>query len=433
MKSSLRPLHWILFFLALFGGVAWRFQHTLVYSPPSRNLVADMKVISDQAHRLMEPNLIFGPDFSFFPPGLLYFLSALYSSDPSGELSVLVQFTLSLLIPFAVGGLALQCFGKKVAVWSFLIASFYFPFLDYASFYLPEIYVMLFVPIFFACFLRAAESKPVSNALLFGVFAGVFLALLEIFRSYFIVSGFCLLLSFLCLYRRLPLSRRFLLSAAVAVPAYFGLLFSANHCRMVTGQVCIGSHTVGANFLMGHLGRGGLFQWNDAKTGYIAQFKNPSAVQRGRSDDQVLNFAVNDDPANIDHTLPELGLSPLNFVCRSFEHVVDSFLSSYPWPNIGGPDFLYGMWFHYFFLVFLLFPSIFLLRDKGRGAPLRQLFNSQEGLMLSFILGFVLVCLLGTGEARFRIPLDTLFIILAAAFFFQEKPQSDFSSSKNSS
>ena len=73
--------------------------------------------------------------------------------------------------------------------------------------------------------------------------------------------------------------------------------------------------------------------------------------------------------------------------------------------------------FHYLFLVFLLFPSMMLLVDVARQRGLVALLRSTELAIFSPILGVIISVMIATGEARYRIPWDMCFILLAVEFY----------------
>ena len=416
MRKPLTPLLWMASALAFLFGGYWRVQRILLLFPPTKNLYSDMGFIVQQSQKLLAPETRPDQYWSIHPPGLLYFLSGFYRADPTGDCMIFVQFFVSLLIPFASAALALTLFGQRSAALCFIAACLYFPFIDYGSYYLPEVYLSLLAPLFLFAAIQGLHTHSLVHRMFFGLLSGLLLSVLGLFRSYFFVSGFAVLLSLLIFQRNFPFRSRLLLSLCLFLGTLPGLFLSNTHCEQVSGRSCLGSHSVAADVLLGHYGRGGMFTWKD-DLGGSASFQNPSASQRGRDENQTFAFSITDEKANLSKAWEWIRENPLLAVSQSFEHVEDSFLATYPWPNSAQPDFVTGMCFHYLFLFFILAPALFYLRDEARGKSFFAFLGSDEGLLMAPIFGFLVVILLGVGEARLRVPLDPLFFALAAAFF----------------
>ena len=154
-------------------GAAWRGFYVLSWHDPRRFIYSDMKLYLDLAKRFASPDPTYLPVQTIHPPGTSKLFSLFYSVDPGLESLVWFQFCVSLLVPIAVGMLAWAAFDRTVARWAVTVASLYLPFVDYAGYFLSEIYMAFCVPVCLAAYLWATGSERIRTAVVGGVLAGL--------------------------------------------------------------------------------------------------------------------------------------------------------------------------------------------------------------------------------------------------------------------
>src|SRR5690606_23697062 len=101
----------------------------------------------------------------------------------------------------------------------------------------------------------------------------------------------------------------------------------------------------------------------------------------------------------------------------SVQHVFDLFNSNVPWPTIWTPEWPTAQAIVYLFFGLVLFPAVLLLFDMTRFAGFAAVFRSIEFALTSVLFGMMLAVFITTGEPRYRLPFDCVFIVLAVQFY----------------
>ena len=177
------------------AGVGWRWYHVTRLHDPRDHIYSDMKVYISAAQRIADPNYQLQPYDVTHPPATSLLFSEFLQADPSMYWLMVLQLAISCLIPLAIGALAWVTFDKRAAGWSIVVSSAYFFHVEYASFFLSEIYMMLLVPLTMTLYLLAVKAKRVSVAALVGLIAGGFFFLSLAFKTVAgpAILGFCAL------------------------------------------------------------------------------------------------------------------------------------------------------------------------------------------------------------------------------------------------
>jgi hypothetical protein len=183
------------------------------------------------------------------------------------------------------------------------------------------------------------------------------------------------------------------------------------------GHFCFGSNKAAADFLLGHYGRFYLLTWRDPETGAVRIYGSPSAAQHAYSERPELDFAMTNSAKNIETAMGWIREHPKQALVLTAEHVYDLFLGAVPWPAVESNYWINNLAAHYAFVLLILFPSSVRCIDVLRRRGLRGFLASTEALLLAPVVGLMVSAAIATGEARYRVPFDSLFMLVALQFF----------------
>ena len=409
-------------------GVALRVRHILFVHDP-RNFIHDnAKLYMGLAERIATPGHVDRPVDAFAPPGTAFLLSLFYARDPSLALAVRAMLVLAILVPVVVGGLGWVAFGKTTGKIALAISSVYFPFIDYGGYFLSETPFTLLVALTMLIFFFAIQRRNPMSVLAGSLAAGGSASLAIAFKVVALPAMFCLVAAYVLFFRppradQVPAdhapgaTRKLRMLAAVGV--FVGALpltaaMTVRCTRASDGHVCFVCNKGPSDFLLGHYGRIERLAWNGPNAIWAL---SASAPQHGYKERPVVGFDVTDGPANSAAAWRWIGAHPGEALVLSCEHVYDLFCGSLPVPGIDTASWLAMESSHFAFLVFLLLPSLFLGFDLIKTWGFRSFLGSSEFLVGAPILGLMAAVFIATGEARYRIPFDPIFILLAIQFY----------------
>jgi hypothetical protein len=413
---------WVMFAL----GVVWRWLHITRWHDPRKFVYSDMAMYVGLAKRLAKPGYVVNIGDITHPPGLTWLLMFFQWLDPTQQKLVYFNFFVCALLPLAVGALGWVALGKRTALGAVAVSSAYFAFVDYGGYFLAEIHIAVVATLTFVVYLLAmkvADREPtrrrtagfVALAVLAGFLFSVAMALKMVAMP--AVLGFC---AVHLLFSRTPKLRNRIIVLAVFLFAAAPLTAKLVHrCTVANeGHFCSGSNKSAADFLLGHYGRIESIEWRDPATpGYVVAFGSPAAYQHGYREKKVVPFLITNQKKNAEFAWKWIGEHPGEAIVLSFEHVWDCFGGSYPWPanSTGAWGGSYAT--HYAFLFFVFFPAMVLLADVLRRRGVLGLLRSIEFLVVSPILGVCVAVFVASGETRYRIPWDGVFIVLAVEVY----------------
>ncbi len=408
---------WVMFAL----GVVWRFLHITRWHDPRKFVYSDMAMYVGLAKRLAKPGYVVNIGDITHPPGLTWLLMFFNAIDPTQQKLVYFSFVVCALVPLAVGALGWVTLGKRTAQGSIAVSSAYFAFVDYGGYFLAEIHIALVATLTFVVYLVAmklASREPtrrrtagfIALATLAGFLFSVAMALKMVAMP--AVLGFCALH---LVFSRTPKLRGRILVFAVFLLSAAPLTVKLVHrCTVANeGHFCSGSNKSAADFLLGHYGRIEGIEWRDPATpGFVVAFGSPAAYQHGYREKKVVPFLITNQKKNAEFAWKWVGEHPAEAIVLSFEHVWDCFGGSYPWPanSTGAWPASYAT--HYAFLFFVFFPAMVLLADVLRRRGVLGFLRSIELLIVSPIIGVCVAVFAASGETRYRIPWDGVFIVL---------------------
>jgi hypothetical protein len=198
--------------------------------------------------------------------------------------------------------------------------------------------------------------------------------------------------------------------------------------RANEGHFCIGSNKAPADFLLGHYGRFHVMTWRDPVTGSTNTYGSPSTAQHCYSEQPEMEFAMTDSAKDFETAMGWIRQHPKQALVLTVEHVYDLFFGALPWPSFNTKYWISNAAAHYIFILFVLFPSSVRCVDILRRRGLRGFLASTEALVLAPVVGLVVSAAIATGEPRYRIPFDSLFMLVAIQFFRSPKAPSTRSS-----
>lgn len=407
-------------------GVVWRWLHIIRLHDPRKYVYSDMAMYVGLAKRLAKPGYVVNIGDITHPPGLTWLLMFFQRLDASLQLLVYFNFFVCALVPLAVGALAWVTLGKRTAQGSVVAASLYFSFIDYGGYFLAEIHLAFIATLTIALYLLAmkvADKEPsrrrtaafLGLAALSGLLFSVAMALKMVALP--AILGLC---AVHLLFSRTPRLRSRIVVLAVFLAASAPLTAKIVHrCTVANeGHFCSGSNKSAADFLLGHYGRIEGVEWRDPATpGLVVAFGNPSAYQHGYRERKVVPFLITNQKKNAEYAWKWIGEHRVDALVISFEHIWDCFGGSYPWPASST-----GLWpgsyaSNYAFLAFMCLPALTVLADVLRKSGILGLLRSVEFLLVSPILGLCVAVFAASGESRYRIPWDGVFLVLGVEFY----------------
>jgi hypothetical protein len=406
-------LAWSLFV----AGTIWRWIHILHLHDPRDYLYSDMVVYVNLAKRFAEPGYHPGVSDLTHPIGVPTVLAWLYASDPSMQRMVYFQFIVCALVPLAVGALGWFAFGPSNGKFALGASSMYFPFVDYGGYCLTEIHFVLTLALSVALALLATRQKRVAWAVPVGLVAGVVFSLAMVIKVMAFPAIACFLFFYLVFWRGAPRKIRGAVVLALTLGAVPITAWQFSRCTEANNHhFCAGSTKGASDFLLGHYGRINVMVWHDP-SGEVIWFGSPAASQHGYTEHVDVDFGVTDNAKNLHTAVQWIKDHPQSALLLSFEHVYDLFVGSFPWPSVSTRYWLGAAGGHYVFICLMFFPTCVRLLDILRTQGLRSLLASTEMLLFAPVIGLIVTAAIATGEARYRIPFDSFFVVIAVEFY----------------
>lgn len=371
-----------------------------------------MAVYISTARRIANESYRLTPLDVTHPPGASWMFSQFYQADSSFFTLMLFQFVVSALIPLGVGTLAWVAFDQKSAAWAIAVSSGYFYHVEYAGFFLSEVYMMLLIPLIMALYLLAVRAKKPAVMLLFSVVGGVLFFIAIAFKTVTVpaVLGFC---GVHWLFTRGEGIRvKTLVIAIMCLVTTPGLYLTAQRCTQASrGNFCLTSNKGPSDFLLGHYGRIQSIKWADS------QFGSPGAQQHGYEHVPQVWFSITDGEQNTDAAWDWIRGNPGEALVLSVQHVFDLLGPNAPWPTIWTPEWITAQTHMYLFVLLLVYPAWLLLFDIARSSGPWAMLRSIEFAIMAVLFGVMLSVAIATGETRYRLPYDCVFIVLGVQFY----------------
>lgn len=397
---------------AYIAGVIWRVLHVYNTHDPRSTVYSDMHVYISTARRISNEAYKMVPIDVTHPPATSWLFSQFYLADPSFYSLMQFQVLISALIPLAVGFLAWVAFDQKAAAWSMAASSGYYYYVEYAGFFLSEIYMMFLIPLIMALYLVAVKAKTMPATIAWAALTGSVLFIAIAFKTVAApaILGFC---GVHWLLTRGPSLR--VKTAALAttfVATLPGLYVISQRCTLANrNKFCLGSNKTAADFLLGHYDRIHSLKWTDS------QFGSPASQQHGYEHVPQVWFSITDSKQNFETAWDWVTSSPDKALVLSVQHIFDLMTPNAPWPTIWTAEWPLAQAVSYIFVMVAAYPACLLLFDIIRSSGVLGLLRSTEFAILSVLFGVMLGVFIATGEARYRLPYDCVFIVLSVQFY----------------
>lgn len=397
-------------------GVVWRWLHIMHWHDPRKFVYSDMSLYVNLAKRFAKPGYEARINDITHPPGATLVYSHLYRDDQSMKTMVIFNFVMCALAPLAVALLGWVTFGKKNARIALVAATLYWPYVDYGGFFLSEMPFIVFIPLTLALAILAVRRRSLFAVAGLGLLAGVVFFFTIALKALALLAGGCAAVVLVALWRGAPGRAKAVVLLALALGAAPGTKWMADRCTKANAdQFCLSNNKTSADVLIGHYGRNQVLSWKDPKGGTFT-FGNPSDVQHGYTARPSVDFAMTDNKRNREAVIAFAKAHPDETIVLTLQHVYDMY-STLSWPSNSTHEWKVVIIFQYLFLLLIFFPACMRMVDILRRDGLRAFLRSNEVLVLSPFLGLLASVMIATGEPRYRIPFDSLFILVAIEFF----------------
>ena len=416
-------------------GIVIRYLYIFVWHPAADYRYSFMTMYYTAAKNYRDAAYVPGIRDTLVPPGMGYFIgmtrwpNPLDPSQPNLMPAYAAQLLLSCLVPLVLGLIALELYDRRAALLTVAIASLYFPFIDYAGYFLAEGPFLFFLVLAFWLLVRSLRAQGWRGwGFLFALFAGLTLGIAAAFKSVALAAGLCVLAALLWLSHKRGLAvRRTILGGAAGLLLVL-IPLSVRATRLNEGKFCLIANDWPRTFLLGHCGaddhgrRCSRINFEDTEH----YFMSPAAFERSDDGAITVPFKAFESSKLLEKGLEDIRKAPVDSCLSSFQHIFDLTFNNLPWPSGAvadkddpqeRKDHLASLhpWvetFQKFFIVFLLFPAcIYLYRNAG--AHIKGNLPG-ELLVLMPPIAIMAAAFLFVGEARYRIPFDGFVILLAA-------------------
>jgi hypothetical protein len=442
LVSRSRPWVSTIACVVLFGiGVYARWRFITIDHDPRWFIDSDMKLYVDTAQKWARPGYQPGRMDVMWPPGTAELFATLIRRDVTMRLAVGFMVIITSLVPLVFLGLGWAAFGKQVGMGALVVTSFYPPFIDYGGYFLSEIPMTLLLGLGLCLFLWSTRMRVTWLVIALAVASGFICSLAAAFKFVAVpaVIGFAVVYA---LFFRGPIDPepasartpsedpallrwfnfsgpmrkiKALTLAGVMAGALPLTVAMSVRCTRANGNFCLVSNKSPADFLLGHYGRVQAITWNSH--GWFFTFGSPAADQHHYTARPEVNFEITDAKANTEEAWRWIFKNPEQAILLSFEHVYDAFGGSMPWPPNVSDTWMSSEGSQFAFLFLVLAPVLGECFTSWNERGLRGLLGSREFLLLSPVLGLIAAVMAATGEARYRVPFDGLFIIVAVDFY----------------
>ena len=429
------------------GCAGWRAGYVFWAHPPSNYLYSDMEGYVQRSKAWFQPNHRPNIWDAEKPPGYFWFLGSLQKIDPTLHLAGVAQFLISCAIPLLMAGLAYQLYGRASALLTLAISSVYFPFIDYAGYFVTEllfIFVMVSALLLLAIALRRTKTWAAAvTAVLAGITLGAAIAV----KPGLIIGGGLLFL-WLCEAGWKHRSRRIGVILAASVVGLVLVLtpLSIRGTRLNNGNFTLVSYAGPINVLLGHSGEDTFIIRFHHPNGGKTFIGSPAVAQKQRdyrNEMRRKKLPINPERYNrrVDHYFAPWEKAKarqaiwdnfdgheIAWFRQSCTNVADMLWTTLPWPsghNKRGTWYPYLLWSQRLFIFLLLLPAVIHLLRHRQQIRRREWLGVADGMLAVVFVSTVFIAFFIAPEARYRVPYDAFIIILATQFYTRRWTRTD--------
>jgi hypothetical protein len=412
-------------------GVYARWVYILQVHHPRNHVYSDGEPITALAELLTNPSGHQEFFHTIWPPGASAFLALNLTFDPSLGSAAVWQFVLSALSPLPIAHAAHLAYGRRAAWVALAMSALHFGFIHYGGFFLSEALFQFAVAVAVWATVvvlaatgpppatgNVAATRPASAGTLLGagVVCGLSWGLAFSFRSNALpVALFAA--SWLCVrWARRKNRRAFVGLAGGLIGMLLVVAPLSQRCTQLVGQFCPGASNGAMNVALGHAPDvGGLhFVPLPGERRDVGNWWFPPALgQHGYRGTAEVSGSVYDTSRVLTWVKDRFVRDPVEFAAKSLGNALDLFGSTL-WPEDFEPlARRRATILEQVVLVFVLIPGMAMWGLNIRKMVKRRDIGCTEAFLTSAVLGVFLVAAASLGEARYRIPFDALFILMA--------------------
>jgi 4-amino-4-deoxy-L-arabinose transferase-like glycosyltransferase len=414
-KTPLKTKWEVLVILIAVTGVFWRMYWIFLEHPAKNYIFSDMQVYYETALRLLDPHYTGRIDDTIHPPATSFLMAFTYRFDPTWLAFNIVQFVTSAAVPFLIAAIGYDLFGVSVALIALVISSLYFPFIDYASYFLAENPFLFLLLLSTWLLIRSLRSSKLAVNIVLALLSGLSLGCALGFKGQAWIPGF-LIAVFLAIAGWKHRWRRIgWVHAGVGV----GLLtivvpLTVRSTRINDNRFALIAANGPMNILFGHYGEPGHMIFHDSKRNIHLEYLGPSAYEHGSASVNNFPFGPYDSEECLAYAWKWIRENKFQALCRSFDQVYDQFFVWEAWPTNGTRYRRWTIEYQQLFLVFILFPAAMHVVLNFRKMLRLEPDVLGDLLILLPVLGICIGAFITVGEVRYRIPFDGFLILLAA-------------------
>lgn len=413
------------------AGIVWRYFHCFLWHPATDFIKVSMRDYVGRANRMWNANHVESMSDIVFPPGGHFHIGLISRAgqwldgtmggwlelDSPLSAVMAVQFVESCLIPLLIAAIGYELYGHRVALVGLVLASIYYPFVDYAAYFMTEGPYTFFLVLTMWLLVRSLRVQSSRLGFMFAVLAGLSLGVTSSFKTVALACGAVMFAWLAFTAVRSQWHRIWLFLGGSALGLLVVVVPLINRATRINDGKLTPISTNGAlTVLLGHSGEYGKFYFNDPKRkrGGSYWFTPPGGHQRGYRAQRRFSFGPYDSRAMLREAWSWTRSNPGTALRMSLQHVQDLF-QGIANPSSGEAKWQPWMyWFQRFYWVFILVPMVAHLLFH-----FKRLFQTQgpglaDALLLTPLLALMIVSFLTIGQARYRIPFDTFQILLAA-------------------
>lgn len=389
-------------------GVVWRAIYILWVHPAAAYADGEAAAHLALARRLAAGEPLTAAD-ALVAPGLSWLLAGLLAVAPGGALVGPVQLVLSGSVPLLLAAIGRELFSPQIACGALVLGALYFPFIDYASFYLPENPCLVLILLSTWVLVRGVRAPGPRGRGLAGCAAGALWGLAAAFCPRVLLPGVCML-------GVLATASGTMASAAAVglavVAAGLTTWFTA-----VSGRWCLVDARLPLAVVLGHHGPGRAFEFAAPAGGRPYAVTLAPVGWNGGVGPVRIPHGPLDGAALLHSAAAWIGGHPVDALLLSVRQVFALFIASPLWP---GGTTAFGRWLtlaEELYWLLVLAPAALHVRSHRRQLCRAGRDAWADLVALAPLGGLALGAFLTAGEARGRIPLDGFVILLAARWY----------------
>ncbi|MBN2714842.1 MAG: hypothetical protein JXX14_03240 [Deltaproteobacteria bacterium] len=410
-------------------GVVLRFRYSTFYHPPMHYVYTDARDYMRQALSFLSADASNGISGIIWPPGTAAVMAGLFSLDASLHLATVVVTLLGSMVPLLVAHAGGLLTNRKTGMWALMMASASMGYIHYTGMFMSESFFIFTVSLAIwslALALSVIESAPLLKGtglkgwlgvMAPGIPVGSAWALSMMFRPNAgpVLLGILLGVSAYWIALRQWRKTAFVVSVLMTVGVTIVPL--VHRCTLANNNdICVISTNTAMNSVMGQAGEYRSVRFTDPRTGKKAKWTPPSLGVLRYKGIRDIPLAQNDHIGLLKWILHRYVNEPHLALLRAMGNGLDLFQLDY-WPQrqkiLGSRPIIVAS---QLFMLLVLVPAVIVF---VRGVPriLRREAALQFVVVWFGIGSVVVLAALSMGEARYRLPFDAFWIVLAAGFW----------------